>query len=112
PSAAVARSSAALPPLSAAGAAPLASPVGCPVGPCASCACPAAAASPAVTRAPPAGLAATLGLGGDDLPGELTVVARAGGRRVQDRDGGTGHGRLRELHRLGDHRLVHLVAEG
>src|SRR5947207_4288488 len=47
----------------------------------------------------------------DDLTGELPVVARARRCRIQRGDRRTGDRRLRELHRLGDDRLVHLVAE-
>src|SRR5512139_2897424 len=48
---------------------------------------------------------------GDDLAGQLTVGLGPGRTRVQRRDRRTGHGRLGELHRLGDHGLVDLVAE-
>src|SRR5690606_18220212 len=57
------------------------------------------------------GVSATFCLGRDHLAGELAVVAGARGGRVQGRDRRARHRRLRELHGLGDHGLVHLVTE-
>src|SRR5688572_10415300 len=68
-----------------------------PTGPADSTAPPRVAAAPrgATGRLPEAGRVL-----GDDLAGQLAVVARPGRRRVQRGDRRTGHGRLGELHRL------------